>query len=211
MDNGDLESGAQDVSRPSAGRRYRPVVDNDRAVLEMSSLDSGSSSSSSAAAVAPVSNHQSDVKKVTLNDQVKVHSGASGGARPANGGSNGLEREHKLELFGFDSLVSILGLRSMTGEEVTAPSSPRNGEDGNVMYERLRANNVKLGTMMGVFLPCFQSILGIIFYIRFSWIVGMAGIGQSLVLVAFCGLCTLLTGISLSAIATNGAMKVKLT
>lgn len=36
----------------------------------------------------------------------------------------------------------------------------------------------------------------------------MAGIGESLVLVAFCGLCTFLTSISLSAIATNGAMKV---
>ncbi|XP_078436678.1 cation-chloride co-transporter 1 isoform X2 [Wolffia australiana] len=35
----------------------------------------------------------------------------------------------------------------------------------------------------------------------------MAGIGQSLVLVTFCGLCTFLTAISLSAIATNGAMK----
>jgi len=39
-------------------------------------------------------------------------------------------------------------------------------------------------------------------------IVGMAGIGESLLLVSFCGLCTFLTGISLSAIATNGAMKV---
>ena len=36
----------------------------------------------------------------------------------------------------------------------------------------------------------------------------MAGIGQSLVLVLLCGLCTFLTTISLSAIATNGAMKV---
>lgn len=39
---------------------------------------------------------------------------------------------------------------------------------------------------------------------------GMAGIGQSLLLVAFCGSCTFLTTISLSAIATNGAMKVLL-
>lgn len=39
-------------------------------------------------------------------------------------------------------------------------------------------------------------------------IVGMAGIGESLLLVSFCGLCTFLTSISLSAIATNGAMKV---
>lgn len=38
----------------------------------------------------------------------------------------------------------------------------------------------------------------------------MAGIGESLLLVAFCGSCTFLTTISLSAIATNGAMKVRL-
>nr|CAB3472977.1 unnamed protein product [Digitaria exilis] len=38
-------------------------------------------------------------------------------------------------------------------------------------------------------------------------IVGMGGVWQSLVLVAFCGACTFLTGLSLSAIATNGAMK----
>ncbi|XP_039141392.1 cation-chloride cotransporter 1 isoform X2 [Dioscorea cayenensis subsp. rotundata] len=60
---------------------------------------------------------------------------------------------------------------------------------------------------MGVFVPCLQNILGIIYYIRFTWIVGMGGIGESLLLVAFCGTCTFLTGISLSAIATNGAMK----
>lgn len=36
----------------------------------------------------------------------------------------------------------------------------------------------------------------------------MAGIGEGLVVVAFCGSCTFLTSVSLSAIATNGAMKV---
>lgn len=38
----------------------------------------------------------------------------------------------------------------------------------------------------------------------------MAGIGGSLAVVALCGLCTFLTSISLSAIATNGAMKVEI-
>lgn len=36
----------------------------------------------------------------------------------------------------------------------------------------------------------------------------MAGIGEALVIVALCGSCTFLTSVSLSAIATNGAMKV---
>ncbi|XP_048490561.1 cation-chloride cotransporter 1 isoform X2 [Beta vulgaris subsp. vulgaris] len=41
----------------------------------------------------------------------------------------------------------------------------------------------------------------------FKRIVGMAGIGESLFLVSFCCMCTFLTAVSLSAIATNGAMK----
>ena len=38
----------------------------------------------------------------------------------------------------------------------------------------------------------------------------MAGIGEAFLLVALCGTCTFLTSISLSAIATNGAMKVSI-
>ncbi|XP_078158417.1 cation-chloride co-transporter 1 isoform X2 [Carex rostrata] len=95
----------------------------------------------------------------------------------------------------------------LRGEQVAAPSSPRDGEDVAITLGRRKVAAPKLGTMMGVFVPCLQNILGIIYYIRFSWIVGMGGIGQSLLLVAFCGSCTFLTSISLSAIATNGAMK----
>uniref|UniRef100_A0A0E0JHL3 Cation chloride cotransporter n=1 Tax=Oryza punctata TaxID=4537 RepID=A0A0E0JHL3_ORYPU len=86
-----------------------------------------------------------------------------------------------------------------------------NGSQGDSKLELFGFDSLetetKLGTMMGVFVPCLQNILGIIYYIRFTWIVGMGGIWQSLVLVAFCGSCTFLTTISLSAIATNGAMK----
>uniref|UniRef100_A0A1D1ZAA7 Cation-chloride cotransporter 1 n=1 Tax=Anthurium amnicola TaxID=1678845 RepID=A0A1D1ZAA7_9ARAE len=125
-----------------------------------------------------------------------------------SGGFSEQQRESKLELFGFDSLVNILGLKSMTGEQIGEPSSPRDGgENVSITLGHPKQTGPKLGTMMGVFVPCLQNILGIIYYIRFSWIVGMAGISESLMLVAFCGLCTFLTAISLSAIATNGAMK----
>jgi hypothetical protein len=33
----------------------------------------------------------------------------------------------------------------------------------------LQENEPKLGTLMGVFVPCLQNILGIIYYIRFTW------------------------------------------
>ncbi|CAI7791079.1 unnamed protein product [Closterium sp. NIES-53] len=115
------------------------------------------------------------------------------------------ERDSKLELFESDPLVDAVGVRRMAGEH---PMSPRDGDEMHVHRGSDRNMKVaKLGTLTGVYIPCVQNILGIIFYIRLSWIVGIAGIGQSLVLVALTCLSTVLTGLSLSAIATNGAMK----
>jgi potassium/chloride transporter 4/5/6 len=51
-----------------------------------------------------------------------------------------------------------------------------------------------------------QNIFGIILFVRLPWITGMAGIGLTLLIVAMAVLCTLLTTISMSAIATNGAV-----
>ncbi|KAK1552204.1 hypothetical protein Q3G72_012305 [Acer saccharum] len=202
MDNGDIEGGEEEF-HGKGGRKYRPVVADDRAVLQMSSIDPGSPSTS------PLPRNPPPLKNVRVDVDSNMRSDAREGSIPDNVGVNGSQRDSKLELFGF-GLVNILGLRSMTGEPIVAPSSPRDGGDGEnvaISSGRPKPTDVKLGTMMGVFIPCLQNILGIIYYIRFSWIVGMAGIWESLVLVSFCGLCTFLTSISLSAIATNGAMK----
>ncbi|XP_008781082.1 cation-chloride cotransporter 1-like isoform X2 [Phoenix dactylifera] len=192
MENGEMESANQETHSQS-GRRYTPVVTHDQAVLQMSSIEP----------IPP----EIPLKKLNLRSQVNMDPSTRGESSDSHGASNGSQNESKLELFGFDSLVNILGLKSMTGEQIPAPSSPRDGEDVAITLGRPKQTGPKLGTMMGVFVPCLQNILGIIYYIRFSWIVGMAGIGDSLLLVSLCGLCTFLTGISLSAIATNGAMK----
>lgn len=48
MDNGDIEGGGDDQFHAPRGRKYSPVVDDDdRAVLQMSSMDPSGSSSSS--------------------------------------------------------------------------------------------------------------------------------------------------------------------
>ncbi|KAJ3676080.1 hypothetical protein LUZ60_003492 [Juncus effusus] len=194
MENGSEIEGADEerppVSAPPRGRQYRPVGSSDRAVIEMSSMEEAGSSS------------DVPLRNIKVGPDGNSNANAQEGSSVSNG-----ERESKLELFGFDSLVNILGLKSMTGEQLAAPSSPRDGEDVAITLGRPKPAQPKMGTLMGVFVPCLQNILGIIYYIRFSWIVGMAGIGGSLLLVAFCVACTFLTGISLSAIATNGAMK----
>ncbi|XP_062925825.1 solute carrier family 12 member 7-like isoform X3 [Mobula hypostoma] len=64
----------------------------------------------------------------------------------------------------------------------------------------------RMGTFIGVYLPCLQNILGVILFLRMTWIVGAAGIFGSFWIVFMCCTCTLLTTISMSAIATNGVV-----
>uniref|UniRef100_A0A453LNL6 Amino acid permease/ SLC12A domain-containing protein n=4 Tax=Aegilops tauschii subsp. strangulata TaxID=200361 RepID=A0A453LNL6_AEGTS len=207
MENGEIEAAEEGLPMPAppVGRRYRPVGSDDSAVIQMTSMEPGPAGSTSVTghdAVTPQPPRNLEPGGASLSIDPSMQEGSSDRAT-----SSGSQRDSKLELFGFDSLVNILGLKSMTGEETQAPSSPREGEDVAITIGRPKETGPKFGTMMGVFVPCLQNILGIIYYIRFTWIVGMAGVWQSLVLVSFCGACTFLTGLSLSAIATNGAMK----
>lgn len=64
----------------------------------------------------------------------------------------------------------------------------------------------QMGTFMGVYLPCLQNIFGVILFLRLTWVVGTAGVLQGLCIVFICCCCTLLTAISMSAIATNGVV-----
>ncbi|XP_072009173.1 solute carrier family 12 member 7 isoform X3 [Engystomops pustulosus] len=76
-------------------------------------------------------------------------------------------------------------------------------------YEDRRRKEMKetrMGTFIGVYLPCLQNILGVILFLRLTWIVGTAGVLESFCIVLMCCLCTMLTAISMSAIATNGVV-----
>ncbi|XP_048825771.1 solute carrier family 12 member 6-like isoform X1 [Brienomyrus brachyistius] len=64
----------------------------------------------------------------------------------------------------------------------------------------------QMGTFMGVYLPCLQNIFGVILFLRLTWVVGTAGVLQALCIVFICCSCTMLTAISMSAIATNGVV-----
>uniref|UniRef100_A0A8D8RU17 Solute carrier family 12 member 6 n=1 Tax=Cacopsylla melanoneura TaxID=428564 RepID=A0A8D8RU17_9HEMI len=66
--------------------------------------------------------------------------------------------------------------------------------------------NAGLGTLMGVYLPCVQNIFGVILFIRLTWVVGTAGALAGFCIVMTCCCVTMLTAISMSAIATNGVV-----
>ncbi|XP_022914772.1 solute carrier family 12 member 4 isoform X3 [Onthophagus taurus] len=64
----------------------------------------------------------------------------------------------------------------------------------------------RMGTLIGVYLPCIQNIFGVILFIRLTWVVGTAGVIQGFLIVLCCCCVTMLTAISMSAIATNGVV-----
>jgi amino acid transporter len=64
-----------------------------------------------------------------------------------------------------------------------------------------------LGTFAGVFTPSVLTILGIILFLRLGYVVGSAGLARGLLIIALANTISVLTSISLSAVATN--LKVK--
>ena len=75
-----------------------------------------------------------------------------------------------------------------------------------------KANNTrsisaeKFGTYLGVYTPSVLTILGLIMYLRFGWVVGNLGLGLTFLIILISSTITFITGLSASAVATN--MKV---
>ncbi len=61
----------------------------------------------------------------------------------------------------------------------------------------------KFGTFLGVYTPSVLTILGLIMYLRFGWVLGNVGLGFTLLIVVLASSITFITALSASAIATN--------
>ncbi|MEL7071154.1 MAG: Na-K-Cl cotransporter [Cyanobacteria bacterium J06581_3] len=64
-----------------------------------------------------------------------------------------------------------------------------------------------LGTFGGVFTPSILTILGVIMYLRFGWVVGQVGLTQTMIIVTIATSITFLTTLSISAIATDKVVR----
>ena len=65
-----------------------------------------------------------------------------------------------------------------------------------------------LGTFGGVYTPSILTILGVIMYLRFGWVVGNVGLLGSLIIVTLATSITFLTSLSVCAIATDKVVRV---
>ncbi len=65
-----------------------------------------------------------------------------------------------------------------------------------------------LGTFGGVYTPSILTILGVIMYLRFGWVVGNVGLLGTLIIVTLASAITFLTALSICAIATDRVVRV---
>ncbi|KAJ8714745.1 hypothetical protein PYW07_002970 [Mythimna separata] len=71
----------------------------------------------------------------------------------------------------------------------------------------LTSSNIKFGWIKGVLMRCLLNIWGVMLFLRLSWVVGQAGVAQSMVLILTTSVVTTITALSMSAISTNGVIK----
>jgi amino acid transporter len=61
----------------------------------------------------------------------------------------------------------------------------------------------RFGAFSGVFTPSILTILGVVMYLRAGWVVGNVGLGGALAIVVLAHVISVITGLSISSIATN--------
>ncbi|TRY67544.1 hypothetical protein TCAL_09074 [Tigriopus californicus] len=86
-------------------------------------------------------------------------------------------------------------------------SNLESGKDDDLSKKAPTGKVIKFGWIDGVLMRCLLNIWGVMLFLRLSWVVGQCGIVQGLMVISMCNLVTLLTGISMSAVSTNGIIK----
>ncbi|XP_033219683.1 bumetanide-sensitive sodium-(potassium)-chloride cotransporter [Belonocnema kinseyi] len=76
-----------------------------------------------------------------------------------------------------------------------------------IVDEKVPTTGIKFGWIQGVLLRCLLNIWGVMLFLRLSWVVAEAGVGESIVLILTTTMVTTITSLSMAAISTNGLIK----
>ncbi len=78
----------------------------------------------------------------------------------------------------------------------------------NTEHQVAQGRSNGLGTFGGVFTPSILTILGVIMYLRFGWVVGNVGLLGTLLIVTLSTSITFLTSLSIASISTDQVVRV---
>ncbi|CAN0318862.1 unnamed protein product [Lampetra fluviatilis] len=104
-----------------------------------------------------------------------------------------------------DPLEGALALERLGNGE--SPGDGQEETEGTKGAPKDQQGIVKFGWIKGVLVRCMLNIWGVMLFIRLSWIVGHAGIGLCVLIMGLAVAVTSITGLSTSAIATNGFVR----
>uniref|UniRef100_A0A669BE93 Solute carrier family 12 member 2 n=1 Tax=Oreochromis niloticus TaxID=8128 RepID=A0A669BE93_ORENI len=176
----------------------------------------------------PDVSHEPDTAK---SDSVSLHSTGTGHTHISDSHSN----TYYMRTFGHNTIDAVPNIdfyrqtAAPFGEKLTRPSLSElhdeldkepfedglaNGEEPSAAEEaaalaakEAKGGTVKFGWVKGVLIRCMLNIWGVMLFIRMSWIVGQAGIGLTIAIILMATVVTTITGLSTSAIATNGFVR----
>ncbi|XP_013032737.2 solute carrier family 12 member 1 [Anser cygnoides] len=118
---------------------------------------------------------------------------------------NKLNRPSLLEIH--EQLAKNIAVSTGSVERVANGESTAGDETTASKEEENKTGLVKFGWVKGVLVRCMLNIWGVMLFIRLSWIVGQAGIGLGVIIILLATMVTSITGLSTSAIATNGFVR----
>ncbi|XP_037671951.1 solute carrier family 12 member 3 isoform X11 [Choloepus didactylus] len=80
-------------------------------------------------------------------------------------------------------------------------------DEGGASSEKDPGEPIRFGWVKGVMIRCMLNIWGVILYLRLPWITAQAGIVLTWIIILLSVMVTSITGLSISAISTNGKVK----
>ncbi|XP_035514944.1 solute carrier family 12 member 2-like, partial [Morone saxatilis] len=192
-------------------------------------LDSGALGSAMDIGLPPDVSYEPDTAR---SDSVSLHSTGTGHTHISDSHSN----TYYMRTFGHNTIDAVPNIdfyrqtAAPFGEKLSRPSLSElhdeldkepfedglaNGEEPSAAEEAAAAlaakeakgGTIKFGWIKGVLVRCMLNIWGVMLFIRMSWIVGQAGIGLTIAIILMASLVTTITGLSTSAIATNGFVR----
>ncbi|XP_008334684.1 solute carrier family 12 member 2 isoform X1 [Cynoglossus semilaevis] len=214
------------VATPAAGDASKPAPDESKGRLKVVGFsDPGPLGSAGDIGLPPDVFHEPDTAK---SDSVSLHSTGTGHTHISDTHSN----TYYMRTFGHNTIDAVPNIEfyrqslAPFGEKLTRPSLSElhdeldkdpfedglaNGEEPSAAEEaaakEAKGGTVKFGWVKGVLIRCMLNIWGVMLFIRMSWIVGQAGIGLTIAIILMATVVTTITGLSTSAIATNGFVR----
>uniref|UniRef100_A0A8C7MND1 Solute carrier family 12 member 3 n=1 Tax=Oncorhynchus kisutch TaxID=8019 RepID=A0A8C7MND1_ONCKI len=123
----------------------------------------------------------------------------------ANTNALGRVRRSRPSLFQLHSNIEEDSCPPPLYEETNTGRAPGDSSEDDV--EEPQSEPTRFGWVKGVMIRCMLNIWGVILYLRLPWITAQAGIGLTWVIILLSSCITGITGLSTSAIATNGRVK----